>query len=263
MSRERPISAEQVRAALREHFPFGAFAVVEEVRNGTGYGRQERYADAVVVSCWPSRGLWIAGVEIKVDRQDWLHELKSPEKSAEIQQWCDYWWIATPALLVKPGELPATWGLLEYDAASRAKDKLVVAKEAPKLEPQPLSLAFAASLARSFAKSQQAAHVQIARETEMRVREELGAEAVDAMRLKLNQAERHRDQLKEWLARAEEQNSDLGELRALLGLHWGARKDAAEAAIKAAREFQNLNLAGMADRLTQAAELLRAAKGSP
>jgi hypothetical protein len=118
--------------------------VLEEVRNGTGYVRTLRSADALVCSCWPSRGLWLAGVEIKVSRSDWLREIKDPAKSSEIQRWCHYWWIAAPAGLVHDGELPKTWGLLEH-----ASGKLSVKVQAPKLEAEPPSMTFLASVLRS------------------------------------------------------------------------------------------------------------------
>jgi hypothetical protein len=57
-----------------------AWALFGNVRNTTGSGsRQERYADGIAVSLWPSRGLEIHGIEIKVDRQDWKRELADPE----------------------------------------------------------------------------------------------------------------------------------------------------------------------------------------
>lgn len=127
-------------------FSAPAHAVLSEVRNGTGYGNTTRTADALIVSLWPSRGIWFAGVEIKVSRSDWMAELRRPEKSAEIQQWCDHWWVATPPGIVQPGELPVTWGLIEVGVKSNR-----IVTPAPKLDAKPLSASFVAAILRNRA----------------------------------------------------------------------------------------------------------------
>jgi hypothetical protein len=140
------MTANQVCDVLRsKHFMGEAYAFLREVRNGTGYSKQDRYADALAVSCWPSRGIWVAGVEVKVARYDWLRELKQPEKSVEIQKFCSYWWIAAPEGVVQTGELPETWGLIEVTEKTRT-----VVKEAPRLTPEPFSPSFIASVLRNY-----------------------------------------------------------------------------------------------------------------
>lgn len=134
----------RVFAALKGPFPDGAFLRIPQVRNGTGYSRRARTADALIVSCWPSRGIWFAGVEIKVSLHDWKKELAQPEKSAEIQKWCDYWYIAAPAGVVPLPELPPTWGLIE--CSSRG---CKIVKAAPKLDSQTVSVSFVAAVLRS------------------------------------------------------------------------------------------------------------------
>lgn len=111
----------------------------------------ERYADAVAVNLWPSRGLEVLGFEIKASRRDWVKELKSPSKSAEIQKYCDRWWVvAGGANIVQAGELPPTWGLLVVHGGG-SKQRLVCTQEAPKLEAQPLDKAFLLSMLRRAA----------------------------------------------------------------------------------------------------------------
>ena len=98
---------------LRGPFPAPAFIVLPQVRNGTGFQRKTvRTADALIVSTWPGRGLWVGGVEIKVVLHDWKREIADPAKS-EMQQWCKNWWIAAPKGLIPQAELPETWGLIE------------------------------------------------------------------------------------------------------------------------------------------------------
>lgn len=125
---------------------------MEEVRNQTGYGKRvERYADAVAVNLWPSRGLEVLGFEVKASRRDWVKELKSPDKSVEIQQYCDRWWIVAGGRnIVRAGELPPTWGLLVVHG-NGGKRRLVCTQEAPKLEPKELDKSFLLSMLRRAA----------------------------------------------------------------------------------------------------------------
>lgn len=149
-SQRKKVTAEDVRNAL--HGPKGplgppAHAVLHEVADRTG-SRISRFADTVVVSCWPQRGLWFGGVEIKVSRSDWLAELANPAKSAAVQQYCKYWWLAAPPGVVDIGEVPETWGLYTIDGK-----KAVLSKRAPELEAVPPSLSFVASVLRNAEKS--------------------------------------------------------------------------------------------------------------
>jgi hypothetical protein len=130
---------------IRERFPAPAYACLEQVRNGTGYAKAARTADAVAMGLWPSRGIDVHGMEIKVSRSDWKAELKQPHKAHEIQQYCDYWWVVAPSVDVVPlSELPQNWGLLIPHGKS-----LRAAKEAPKLEPASLDRLFVASVLRN------------------------------------------------------------------------------------------------------------------
>jgi len=132
-------------AALRERYQPPAWAFLSHVRNQTGYGRTTRTADGMAMSLYPSRGLELHGIEIKVERSDFLRELKDPEKAAEILRFCNRWWLAVsdPAI-VQPGELPPTWGLLVPKGKGFA-----VKVDAPPLTPEPISRAFLASIFRN------------------------------------------------------------------------------------------------------------------
>lgn len=130
--------------ALRERFSPPDWAYLQEVADATGTNVRRR-ADGIAMSLWPSRGLEIHGVEVKVSRADWLKELKDVSKSAPIQAFCDKWWVAvSDEAIVKKEELPSTWGLL-----APRNDKLVVIVQAPKLnDPKPVNRNFLASLLR-------------------------------------------------------------------------------------------------------------------
>lgn len=132
-----------VHAAVASRFCAPEWATFFEVSNAAGYNRT-RSADAVAMNLWPSRGLAVHGVEIKLTRSDWLRELRDPAKSEPIQKYCDRWWVAVADdSVAQPEELPATWGLLVL----RGK-KLVQVKEAPVLKPEPLTRGFIAALLR-------------------------------------------------------------------------------------------------------------------
>lgn len=79
--------------------------------------------DLLAVSCWRSDNFVVHGYEVKVSRGDWLRELKSPRKADASMGRCDHWWLAAPAGIVKPGELPQNWGHIEISESGRARAK--------------------------------------------------------------------------------------------------------------------------------------------
>jgi hypothetical protein len=142
-------TADLVFRKLRGLFPSPAHTLLGQVRNGTGFSRRTaRTADGLAISTWPSRGLWIAGIEIKVYRSDWKKELADAEKSGDMMKWCNYWYVAAPAGLVENGELPQTWGLIEVDGRG-AK----IHTTAPKLTPEPIDMLLLCSVLRNFSES--------------------------------------------------------------------------------------------------------------
>ena len=151
--------ATDVAELLRKRYPYPEWALLFEVRNATGYtSRVTRYADAMAMNLWPSRGLEVLGFEIKSHRGDWIRELKNPAKAETIQAYCDKWWIvAEHKDVVKSEELPPTWGLLV--AQSSEKGKLICMRDAPVLAPKLLDRTFIASMLRR-ANEQMLAEVQ-------------------------------------------------------------------------------------------------------
>jgi hypothetical protein len=173
--------------ALRNLFGPPAFGLLTEVADGTGTARIGRFADALAMSLWPSRGLHLHGIEIKASRTDWLRELKNPAKADAIAQFCDFWWVATLPDIVKDGELPPTWGLFELEG-----DKLKEKIKAPLAAPIPVDRSFlAAVFRRSVEQRAEAAELEIARE-------EGRKEARNHCRWELEEAARLRDKVKEF-----------------------------------------------------------------
>lgn len=138
------LSAIDLRLALKRRYPAESHAIVFEVSADNGGGG--RRADAVAVALWSSLGHEVHGFEIKVSRQDLLKELKQPEKHVQVSRYCHRWWLVTPAGLVKPGELPEYWGLLELSAQDR---DLKSKTNAPLLTPAAIDHAFLGSLMRA------------------------------------------------------------------------------------------------------------------
>lgn len=142
-----PASAIEIERALRVRYPEKSYAFLAQLRNATGYKRAQRYADALVMSLWPSRGLHLTGFEIKIYRNDWLRELKDGEKADAIAQYCHFWYVvAGDETIIKPDEVPVTWGLMVHHQAGRSPK---IIKEAPlNPNPTPIDYLFLASILR-------------------------------------------------------------------------------------------------------------------
>lgn len=136
------VTSEDVRAALMLRYPAASHALMFEVAPRTGGGT--RYADAVAVGLWASHGHKIEGFEIKVSRSDFLHEMRQPEKSAPVFQYCNRWWLVCPKGMVAPAELPSNWGMLELWENGTLRERV----KAPALQPSPVTIGFFASLIR-------------------------------------------------------------------------------------------------------------------
>ncbi|MHB1942265.1 MAG: hypothetical protein ACYCP0_04300 [Acidiferrobacteraceae bacterium] len=166
----------EIKALLRARYSAPEWALLFEVGNATGV-QQRRWADAVAMSLWPSRGLAIHGFEIKVSRRDWVKELKSPEKSAPVQEYCDHWWIVAPEGVLREGELPPTWGLL-----TATRDQLAIATPAATLPAQPVDRSFLAALLRRASEADESlvqAAVELQREKVQQQCQQIAASEIE------------------------------------------------------------------------------------
>lgn len=126
-------------------FPSPAFLHLPQVRATTGFSRTKiRTADAIVASVYPSRGLWLAGVEIKVTKTDWRKELRDPDKSEDVRRFCKYWYVASPSGIVPEGEVPEDWGLIYVRA-----DGAQIVKPAVSKRCEPPDMGFVLSVLRT------------------------------------------------------------------------------------------------------------------
>lgn len=134
-----------LREPMRAKYAPPEWALFFEVANGVGFSKR-RYADAVAMSLFPSRGLEIHGFEFKVSRGDWLKELKQPEKADEsVWMYCDRWWVVAPKDIIKDGELPKGWG---HIAPSEDAKTLRIIKQAVEKKAQPVTRPFLAAIFR-------------------------------------------------------------------------------------------------------------------
>lgn len=136
------MNSKDVRELLKLRYAAPEWAIYFEVANATG-GVGSRYADAVAMNMWPSRGLSVHGFEIKVSKSDFVNEIRNPKKSEAVQKYCDFWWIVAPKEAVDTSLLPENWGWLQA-----YENRLVCQKQAPKLEALPMDRNFAASMIR-------------------------------------------------------------------------------------------------------------------
>lgn len=137
------LRASDIHAGMRKRWGAPEWAIMWEVGEGTG-ANVGRYADAVMMSLWPSRGLELHGVEVKVSRSDWKREAQDPRKAEAVAKYCDRWWIHTPPGIVEDvSELPPAWGLREFDGKVWR-----TIREAEKTDAAPISRPFLAAMLR-------------------------------------------------------------------------------------------------------------------
>lgn len=136
------ISTKSLTAALADYFAMPEWALMFNVADQCGVNGR-RFADAVAVGMWQSRGYEVQGIEVKISKSDWRKELSTGQKAEAVAKYCDRWWIAAPLGIVNKDELPPTWGLIEM--TKRGWRRTV---QAPRLSPQPVDRLFMCSLIR-------------------------------------------------------------------------------------------------------------------
>ncbi len=188
-------SAVDLHRMLRVRYPSPAWAYLEEVAPFTGLGGGEfRYADAVALSLWSSRGIALHGFEIKVSRSDARKEIEDPRKAEAVGKFCDYWWLVVADAEIASGiEVPETWGVL-----APRKGVLHAVKKAPKRDRKDWNAGFVASLFRRFSEQAgipKAVHIAELAEANERV----AAKAAEHVVPDLRSAEAARDRFKKEL----------------------------------------------------------------
>ncbi len=145
------MTEEDLKERLRHRYgKKSEWVFMTNVRDSTGYpGGRRRYADAMAMNMYPSRGLSLDGFEIKLNRPDLMAELRDPSKAEAFKQFCDHWWLVIPDKeIIKLGGVPDDWGIMW----ATPRGGLRVIKKAPQLESKPITRGFLASLLRNAGK---------------------------------------------------------------------------------------------------------------
>lgn len=170
------VTADMIRQALEDTYKEPEWYLGFEVGNSTG-ADCKRYADAVAINAYPSKGFETRGFEIKVAKQDLSAELKNGIKSDEIARFCDYWFLVTSKGLTDEFSLPPTWGVIEYhDGKLRQKTR---ATKLEKVTPTP---GFLCAMLRGRERLTAGAASRITTEREEQIRRETIRRASDAER---------------------------------------------------------------------------------
>lgn len=142
------VDTKRLTAMLRQKYSAAGWVFLPNVRSDSDRKvGMVRYADAMAMATWPSLGFELHGFEIKTSRNDFLNELRDPDKSNQIKRYCDKWWlVVADREIIRLGGVPDDWGILAPSAG-----KLRVIKQAPRLTAAPISRGFLACLLRNVA----------------------------------------------------------------------------------------------------------------
>ena len=97
---------------LRTRVGDEGYVLIGQCPDGTGRHKR-RTMDALMVQCWPSRGLSMIAVEYKRTLSDFRREIKDPAKADRIARYCYGVVLLAPMGVIPIGELPPSWGLWE------------------------------------------------------------------------------------------------------------------------------------------------------
>lgn len=133
---------------LRTRVADEGYIVVGQVPDATG-AAQRRTMDALLVQCWPSRGLTLTCVEYKRTVSDFRRELKQPEKADRIARYCHAMLVLAPKGVVPVGELPPRWGLWEIHQTAKRCQLLRTVAPQVNVDPRQVPLSFLVSILRA------------------------------------------------------------------------------------------------------------------
>lgn len=118
-----PLTKDRVLAALERRYSRPEYFFFRE---GEFDGRR---MDAWAVGCYRTNGWPILGFEVKVERADWLRELRSAAKSDPLFERSDEWYLVSPPDVAVLEEVPPAWGWITVTARGCR-----IARRAPRRE---------------------------------------------------------------------------------------------------------------------------------
>jgi hypothetical protein len=144
------IPTELVLKALRLKHEREKWLFVSELRVGTGWAHgNDQRIDAWSIRIHPSKGYARRSFEIKVSRQDFLHEIKHSHKRSRAVLMCNEFYFVAPLGMIKEEEVPHDAGLMEcYQKDLFGNFELKVTVPSPWLDTGPPNWDFVASLLR-------------------------------------------------------------------------------------------------------------------
>lgn len=125
--------------ALRKRFPKDRYIILSQVPMPSVVAGG--IADSICLGVDSALDLSISGFEFKASRNDWLNELKKPNKCEAAASWCDYWTLLTYPGMADAKEIPPAWGHWVLD-----NDVIRVEKESPRLPAKAVDRPFVARL---------------------------------------------------------------------------------------------------------------------
>lgn len=124
MTAEVTLTSKQIHEFLRalhhHHGSAAQWCYYEELATSTGSDKKN-ILDAWAMHVWPSTNFERITYEVKVSRSDFAREIASPQKRKSGLLYSNRFYFVTPEGLVKPAEIPAECGLLEFDADGRER----------------------------------------------------------------------------------------------------------------------------------------------
>lgn len=90
------------------------YVVAEHVNNGAGFS-YGRTLDAIVFDTWPSKGLLLHGLEVKVSTSDLRRELQDTRKAGAFFPYLDHFSVVAPQNVIAAAraEVPKRWGIYQ------------------------------------------------------------------------------------------------------------------------------------------------------
>ena len=133
----------------RHSKPSNEWAFFAELRCGTGYDLQDGHSveqriDAFALNCWPSKKYERVAYEIKVTRQDFIHEIDHPEKREQALMLSNRFYFVAPEGVIGIPDVPEEAGLMQVNALGITR----ILKQAPLRDAGPMPMSFIASILR-------------------------------------------------------------------------------------------------------------------
>ncbi len=117
------MTAHECVHALRSRFSVKrGWILLEQVRDDSGFDAS-RQIDAIAMGVWKSLP-YILALEVKVNRSDFLAELRMPEKRLTFDGMVSAFYYVSPVNVIKAGEVPDSCGWFEISEKGRSTERV-------------------------------------------------------------------------------------------------------------------------------------------